>query len=142
MQQWVLAFHLIFVICWFAGLFYLPRLFVYHAMTTDSLSIARFTTMERKLYYGIIMPSALLATGTGLWLVLLNLHFYIQQAWMLTKFLLVLFVWIYQGLCGWHLNAFQYNKNRRSHVYYRWFNEVATALLIGIVICVIVQPSF
>src|SRR4029079_11127282 len=90
---WIKSLHLIFVITWFAGLFYLPRLFVYHAMSEDSISLERFKTMERKLYYGIMTPSAILATGFGIWLFSFNSAFYLQATWMRWKLALVLVLW-------------------------------------------------
>ena len=86
---WIKAFHIIFMVTWFAGLFYLPRLYVYHTMAEDEISINRFKIMERKLYYGIMTPGAVLTTLLGLWLLLLNLSFYTHQDWLHAKLLLV-----------------------------------------------------
>ncbi len=137
---WVKAFHIIFVVTWFSGLFYLPRLFVYHAMTEDAVSIARFKVMERKLYYGITMPSAVLATLFGLWLLWSNLPGYLQLGWMQAKLALVLLLWVYHFLCGHYRKQFLADANRHSHVFYRWFNEVPVVILIAVVILVIVKP--
>lgn len=137
---WIKAFHLIFVVTWFAALFYLPRLFVYHAMSDDSLSVARFKVMERKLYWGIMTPSAVLATALGTWLVWLNPAWYFSQGWLHAKLGLVLALWIYHGYCWRFLRSFAQDRNRHSHVFYRWFNEAPVLLLIGIIILVIVKP--
>ncbi len=137
---WIKAFHLIFVITWFAGLFYLPRLFVYHAMSQDTLSLARFKIMERKLYYGIMTPSGLLATGFGLWLLSLNYSMYLQTRWMQWKLGLVVVLWIYHLLCNRYRKQFERDMNRHSHVFYRWFNEVPVVVLFAVVLLVILKP--
>lgn len=139
-MRWVLAFHIIFVVTWFAGLFYLPRLFVYHANAADKISVDRFCVMERKLYYYIMMPSAVLASAFGLWLLFAHASYYSQQGWMHAKLLLVMVLWIYHIYCGYLCKQFANHKNRYSHRFYRWFNEVPSVLLIVIVILVIVQP--
>lgn len=139
---WIKAFHLVFVVTWFSGLFYLPRLFVYHSMAEDLVSIDRFKIMERKLYYGITTPSALIATALGLWLLILHMHVYMENGWMHVKLGLVALLWIYHLMCGHYYKKFKKDANRRSHVFFRWFNEFPVLLLIGIVIMVIVQPSF
>lgn len=138
--NWIKAFHLIFVVTWFSGLFYLPRLFVYHTLSHDEVSIARFKIMERKLYFGITMPSAILATLLGLWLLSYNFAGYLQQAWMETKLALVLVLWIYHIYLGKLYFAFKHDKNKHNHVFYRFLNEFPVLLLIAIVILVIVKP--
>ncbi len=140
-MAWVIALHIIFVICWFAGLFYLPRLFVYHAQTTDELSHARFKIMERKLFFGIMMPSAILTLITGVWL----LYAYAWQAyettwWLKLKLICVLLLFIFQGFCWKYLRDFNSDRNIHSHKFYRWFNEIPTVLLFIIVILVVVKP--
>ena len=137
---WIEAFHIIFMVTWFAGLFYLPRLFVYHADATDDISNERFKIMERKLFYAITTPSAVLTTLFGIALVYFYLPVYMQQGWMHTKLALVLLVWIYHILCGYHLKRFKANANTHSAKYFRWFNEVPIVLLIAIVILVVVKP--
>lgn len=137
---WIKAFHLIFVITWFAGLFYLPRLFVYHAMAHDELSLSRFKIMERKLYYGIMTPSGLLATGFGGWLFYFNYAVYLQSGWMQWKLVLVVVLWIYHLLCNHYRKQFARDANTHSHVFYRWFNEVPVVILIAVVVLVIVKP--
>jgi putative membrane protein len=134
---WVKSFHIVFVVAWFAGLFYLPRLFVYHALTTDSAGIERFKIMERKLYYGIMTPSAVLAVVLGLWL---WLGYGITGAWLHAKLALVILLIAYHGYCGRLLSDFKRDRNRHGHVYYRWFNEVPVLILIAVVILVVVKP--
>lgn len=137
---WIKAFHLIFVVTWFSGLFYLPRLYVYHAMATDQISLDRFKIMERKLYFGITTPSAILATVFGIWLLSFNFKDYLTAHWMQLKLLLVLILWIYHIYLGKLWLDFKNNKNRHGHVFYRWLNEFPVLLLIAIVILVIVKP--
>ena len=134
---WVKAFHIIFMVTWFAGLFYLPRLFVYHAMSDDSPSIERFKVMERKLFYGIMTPGAILTIVFGLWL---WLGFGISGGWLHTKLLLVVLLIAYHLYCGKLLSNFRQERNQHSHVFYRWFNEIPVVLLIAIVILVVVKP--
>ena len=136
---WIKAFHIIFVITWFAGLFYLPRLFVYHAMSTDSTSLERFKIMERKLFRGIMTPSAVLALLSGIAL----LHYvpgHLHTGWMVLKLVLVGFLIFYHVWCGVILKTFREDRNTRSHVWYRWFNEAPVVALVGIIVLVIVRP--
>jgi protoporphyrinogen IX oxidase len=135
---WVKSFHIIFVVTWFAGLFYLPRLFVYHALSSDAPSIERFKVMERKLYYGIMTPSAVLALGFGLWLWLA--WFPDAGAWLRVKLVLVLALVAYHLWCGRLVAAFRDDRNRHSHVWYRWFNEAPVLVLVAVVILVVVKP--
>jgi len=134
---WIKALHVIFMVTWFAGLFYLPRLFVYHAMSTDKTSIDRFKIMERKLFYGIMTPGGVLTVIFGLWL---WLGFGVTGGWMHIKFTLVLVLIAYHIYCGKLLNDFKTDRNTRSHVFYRWFNEFPVLLMIAIIILVIVKP--
>ena len=99
MFLWVKAFHIIFVVCWFAGIFYLPRLFVYHAQTRDNEGDERFKTMERKLYWGIMVPAMVLTVITGVWLLHLAPSF-AQQGWMYAKLGLVALLLGYHHVCG------------------------------------------
>lgn len=137
---WIKAFHVVFVVTWFAALFYLPRLFVYHAMADDKISLERFKIMERKLYRGIMTPSAILATALGIWLVLLNPHWYFSQGWFHAKLAMVVALWGYHFACYKFMRAFQEDRNLHNHVYYRWFNEAPVLLLIAIVVLVTVKP--
>ena len=138
---WVKAFHIISVITWFAALFYLPRLFVYHAMSEDKTSIERFKVMQRKLYRGIMMPSFVIATVLGLWLLQdYAWQAYAQQYWLHAKLFLVLLLIAYHFYCGHLVKVFARDKNTRSHVFYRYFNELPVLVLVAVVILVVVKP--
>lgn len=139
MYLWVKAFHLIFVVTWFAAIFYLPRLFVYHAMADDETGRERFKVMERKLYRGIMNPSAVLTLIFGGWLIWLNPS-WLQQGWLHAKLALVALLVGYHLYCGRLTLAFRDGCNAHGHVWYRWFNELPVALLVGIVILVVVKP--
>ena len=136
---WIKALHIVAVVCWFAALFYLPRLFVYHAMSEDEPSKARFIIMERKLYRGIMTPSMIATLVFGFWLLYLN-PAWVQMGWMHLKLLLVALLIAYHMMCGAQLKRFARAENARSHVFYRWFNEVPVLLLIVIVVLVVVKP--
>jgi len=138
---WVKAFHIMAVITWFAALFYLPRLFVYHAMCEDEAGNERFKVMERKLYRGIMTPSALIALVLGVWL----MSYYPMAAiasmgWLHVKLALVLVLFGYHGACGKMVKTFARDDNQRSHVFYRWFNELPVLILIAVVILAVVKP--
>lgn len=137
---WVKAFHIIFMVTWFAGLFYLPRLFVYHAMTEDTSGSERFKIMERKLYYGIMTPGAVLTASLGAWMLIDYDWKAAHTGWLHAKLMLVAILIIYHVYCGKLLADFKYDRNRRSHVFYRWFNEFPVLILIGVVILVVVRP--
>ncbi|WP_339489397.1 protoporphyrinogen oxidase HemJ [Pseudomonas sp. EL_65y_Pfl2_R95] len=137
---WLKALHIISMVCWFAGLFYLPRLFVYHAMSEDSASRERFCIMERKLYRGIMTPAMIATLIFGAALISLNPSYYFSQGWMHAKLVFVILLIGYQHMCGAQLKRFALGENSRSHVFYRWFNEAPVLALIGIVILVIVRP--
>ncbi len=134
------ALHIIALVAWFAGLFYLPRLFVYHADANDTISIERFKIMERRLYYAIMWPAAVLTTIFGVWLITYNWHYYLSVSWMHVKLALVFVLWGYHLVCGHFVRQFALNKNNYGHRFYRFFNEVPTLLLIGIVLLVVVKP--
>ncbi len=137
---WVKAFHVIFMVTWFSGIFYLPRLYVYHALAKDTLSIEHFKIMERRLYYGIMTPAGILTTFFGIWLLMYNLSGYLQQGWLQLKLLLVVILWIYHLYCGHLRKVFRDDRNQRSDKFYRIFNELPVFLLVAIVILVIVRP--
>ena len=138
---WVKAFHIIFMVTWFAGLFYLPRLFVYHAMSDDSVSHERFKVMERKLYYGIMTPGAIITIALGGWLLWEYAWLaYSKQGWLHAKLFLVAILIAYHLLCGKYLKAFKANSNQHGHVFYRWFNEFPVLILIAVTILVVVRP--
>ena len=133
---WVKAFHIIFVTSWFAGLFYLPRIFVNHAMETNPEAIQRLTLMEQKLYR-FMLPLAVLALGFGLWL---WLGYGITGKWMHPKLTLVLGLIAYHWYCGKIMRNFQARKNQRTHLWFRWFNELPVIVLTAVVILVVVKP--
>ena len=139
MYQWVLAFHIITVICWFAALFYLPRLFVYHVMSEDEISIERFKVMQRKLYRGIANPSMIATIIFGLWLVTL-VPAYLNEIWFQLKAGLVLLLIGYHHMCLSHMKRLAEDRNDKTHVYFRVFNEVPVLILVGVVILVVVKP--
>lgn len=136
---WIKSLHIIFVVTWFAGLFYLPRLFVYHTLATDAISIERFKIMERKLFYGIMTPSAVLAVGFGL--VLMMGQGMWREAWMHAKFALVLVLLAHHAYLGKLMIDFKHDRNRHGDRFYRWLNEIPAApVLFGAVILVVVKP--
>lgn len=137
---WVKAFHIIAVICWFAAIFYLPRLFVYHAMSEDRVSIDRFKIMERKLYRGIMTPSMIAVVILGGWLMSYNLNYYLSQGWIHAKLTLIAVLIAYHFYCGKIMMQFREDKNTRSHKFYRVFNEIPVFLLVAIVILAVVRP--
>lgn len=137
---WVKAFHIIFMVTWFAGLFYLPRLFVYHAMANDTLSLDRFKIMERKLYYGIMTPGAIFTILLGGWLISDNAVSYLHAPWMHAKLGLVILLLGYHHYLGRVVKRFKFDMNTRSHQYYRLINEIPVVFLILIVILVVVKP--
>ena len=124
------------VISWFAGIFYLPRLFVYHAMSDDQISNERFKIMERKLYNGIMMPAAIVTLASGFWL----LSYGFWGKWMVLKLLFVAAVIVYHLWCGIVIKRFAADQNQKSHVYYRVLNEVPVLMMVPIVILVVVKP--
>lgn len=134
---WVKALHIIFMVTWMAGIFYLPRLFVYHAMSEDTISIERFKIMERKLYYGIMAPGAVLTILFGSWLAF---GYGIGGGWLHAKLALVALLVLYHLYCGKLMGDFRRGQNRHTHRFYRILNEVPVLLLAGIVILVVVKP--
>ena len=134
---WIKALHISFMVTWFAALFYLPRLFVYHAMSDDAVSIERFKIMERKLFFGIMTPGALFTIVFGLWL---WLGYGFSGAWLHAKLGLVAVLLAYHVYCGKLLIDFKHDRNRHGHVFYRWLNEFPVLLLFAVVILVVVKP--
>ena len=135
---WIKALHIVFMVTWFAGLFYLPRLFVYHAQASDPVSIERFKIMERKLYFGIMMPGMVLTLAFGLWL---WLGYGITGGWLHAKLVLVALLIAHHCWLGKLLQDFRHDRNRHSHVFYRWINEIPAApILFLVVILVVVKP--
>ncbi|ABE48744.1 MULTISPECIES: protoporphyrinogen oxidase HemJ [Methylobacillus] len=134
---WIKAWHIVFMVTWFAGLFYLPRLFVYHAQTEDHVGSERFKIMERKLFFGIMTPGALLTIIFGLWL----WHGYgFSGGWLHAKLTLVALLIAYHLYCGKLLFDFKHDRNRHGHVFYRWLNELPVLVLVAVVILVVVKP--
>lgn len=137
---WVKAFHVIFMVTWFAGLFYLPRLYAYHADVEDEISNERFKIMEKKLF-AIMTIGALITIVLGLWM-LFDYAFsaYYTSFWLYIKLVLVVGLIYYHYYCYKVLVDFKFNANVRDRVYYKMINEVPVLFLIGIIILVIVKP--
>ncbi len=136
------AFHIIFMVTWFAGLFYLPRLFVYHASAEDAVSIERFKIMERKLLWNITTPSAILTLAFGSWLLALYPDGALAHlGWLQWKLALVALLVAYHGACIKLWLDFNHGRNQRSHLWYRWYNEAPVLLLVAIVLLVVLKPS-
>ena len=135
------AWHLISMVTWFAGLFYLPRLYVYHAQSDDLISKERFKIMERKLYYGITMPSAVLTFIFGGWLIYdYAWAVFGGQLWLTLKLGLLVLLLIYHVYCGILLADFARDQNRHTHVWYRWFNEIPVIMLVAIILLAVLKP--
>ena len=134
---WIKSLHIVFVVSWFAGLFYLPRLYVYHAEATDGPSRERFKVMERKLYRGIMTPSMVLTLVTGLWL---WLGYGFSGGWLHAKVALVALLVAYHFWMGAIRRTFERDANTRSHRFYRLVNEIPLVLLLAVVILVVVKP--
>ena len=135
---WIKALHVFSVIAWFAGLFYLPRQFVYHAQAEDAVSRERFKVMERKLYRGIMTPSMVITLATGLWLAWAAFGF--QGGWLHAKIALVVLLVAYHFWMRALMAGFARDANRHTHVYYRWVNEIPTVILLAVVVLVVVKP--
>ena len=135
---WMKSLHIIFVITWFAGLFYLPRLFVYHSMVaaTDREGNERFKIMERKLFFGIMTPGGILTIVFGLWL---WLGYGITGTWLHIKLALVAALIAYHVYCGKLMFDFKHDRNRYGHVFYRWLNELPTVILVAVVLLVVLK---
>jgi protoporphyrinogen IX oxidase len=136
----VKSLHIIFMVTWFAGLFYLPRLFVYHAQAApdDTIGIERFKIMERRLYSGIMTPAAVLTIAFGLWL---WLGYGISGGWLHAKLALVALLVAFHIYLGMLMRDFAHDRNRHSHVFYRWLNEIpALPILVAVVLLVVMKP--
>ena len=140
MLEYIRAFHIIGMVCWFAGIFYLPRLFVYHAMSDDTPSQERFAVMERKLYRGIMTPAMIFTWACGLLMIALAPSIYLTQGWLHAKLVLVVLLTIYHLSCGRVRVRLMDNPKFKSHVYWRWFNEIPVFILIAVVILAVVKP--
>lgn len=135
---WIKSLHIIFMVTWFAGLFYLPRLFVYHAQSDDHLSNQRFKIMQRKLFWGITTPGGILTILFGSWLIT-YMPSALSQGWFQAKLFLVVLLVIYHLYCGKLLYDFKHDRNRKSHVWFRWFNEAPVIALVIIIFLVEIQ---
>jgi len=133
------ALHIVFMVTWFAGLFYLPRLFVYHALAEDRPSIERFKLMERKLFWGIATPGGVLTVASGLWLWLA--WFDVAGLWLHAKLALVGLLVAYHLWCAKLMLDFRRERNTRSHLWLRWFNEIPTVILVAVVLLVVFKPQ-
>lgn len=139
MYEWIRAFHIIFMVTWFAGLFYLPRLYVYHAMAENQASFELFKIMERRLF-GIMTLGAVLTAGFGVWMLILSEGLILSMGWFHAKAFLLILLLAYHYGCWRIMQTFRADHNQRSHQWYRWFNEIPGALLILIVIFAVVKP--
>ena len=137
-MPWIKAWHVIFMVTWFAGLFYLPRLFVYHASTTDAAGIERFRVMEARLF-GIMTIGAILTAVFGAWLLARNPAL-LETGWLRAKLALVLLLVGYHVWCGRLVRTLAAGKSAHSARWYRWFNEIPSLLLIGIVLLAVARP--
>lgn len=138
---WLKALHLIFMVTWFAGLFYLPRLFVYHAMSDDQISNDRFKVMERKLFFGIMTPGMILTLVFGIWMLIdYAWVLYSGNGWLHAKLFLLLLLIVYHGFCLKWLLDFKHDRNERSHVFFRWINEIPVLFLVAMTILAVVKP--
>jgi protoporphyrinogen IX oxidase len=135
---WVKSLHIVFMVTWFAGLFYLPRLFVYHALAEDFASRERFKVMERRLYRGIMTPGGVLTVAFGLWLWLG--WFRGAGGWLYAKLALTGLLVIYHLWCAVLLRDFAADRNEKSHLWYRVFNEFPTLVLFAVVLLVVLKP--
>jgi putative membrane protein len=137
---WLKALHIIFVVTWFAGLFYMPRLFVYHATATDTVSKERFKVMEHKLYRIIMNPSMIATLIFGLWLLVESWQAFSSQGWIWLKIVLVLLLIGYHHYCLRIIKAFADDRLPHSEKFFRIFNEMPALVLIVAVILVVVKP--
>jgi putative membrane protein len=128
------------MVTWFSGLFYLPRLYVYHAQATDEISDTRFKVMEKKLFYGITTPGGILTLVFGLWLLSFNWSTYLQMRWLQIKLGLIFLLIIYHIYLGKLLYDFKQDRNKYGATFYRWLNEVPVLFLIGIILLAIIRP--
>lgn len=142
MYLWIKALHLVFVVTWFAALFYLPRLFVYHAMARDKgdhQAIDYFRIMERKLYRGIMLPSMIGVLVFGLWLLSMVPGF-LSQGWLHAKLALVVLLIGYHHVCLAYMKRLAAGNCHKSHVFFRWFNEAPVIALLAIILLAVVKP--
>ncbi|HKK23551.1 MAG TPA: CopD family protein [Pseudohaliea sp.] len=136
---WLRALHIIFVVCWFAGLFYLPRIFVYFAASEDSATRAQLAVMSRRLYR-FVTPFMVLTVVFGVWMITLAPDYYLTATWLWLKLAGVAFLIVYHFQCGRYVKAINEDSDSHSHVFYRFFNEVPVLFLFAIVFLVVLKP--
>lgn len=137
---WIKALHVIFMVTWFAGLFYLPRLFVYHADCHDEAGHQRFLVMERKLY-AIMTIGGVVTAVFGIWLIL-GWHWPIAELWLQIKLALVAALIAYHLWCARLVKQFRVGDNRHSGIFFRWFNEFPALILVAVVLLAVLRPSY
>jgi len=135
---WLKALHIIFMTSWFAGLFYLPRIYVNLAMAEREETYQHLLIMARKLYR-FVTPFMIITVGLGLWMLYLNQGLW-STIWFKLKIALVVLLIIYHFICGQYLKQFTTNKSEKSHVFYRWFNEFPVLVLFAAVLLVVLKP--
>ena len=140
MHEWLKAFHLISMVAWFAALFYLPRLFVYHSMAEDKISIERFKTMESKLYRQIANPSMYFTIICGILMIYLAPKYYMAQYWLHAKIGIIVLLIGYHHVCYYYLRRFAEDANTKSDRYFRVFNEIPVLFLVAIIILAVMKP--
>lgn len=136
---WLRAFHIIFVVCWFAGLFYLPRIFVYYAASEHAQVRNQLAEMARRLYR-FVTPFMVIAVALGIAMLLKNPAYYLSTGWMWLKLGGVAFLIVYHFICGRYVRAINNNSNRHDHVFYRFFNEIPVLFLFAIVLLAVLKP--
>ncbi|MEM1154836.1 MAG: CopD family protein [Pseudomonadota bacterium] len=139
MYLWLKAFHIIFVVCWFAGLFYLPRIFVYYAASEHPQTRLQLAVMSRKLYR-FVTPFMYLSVAFGLAMIVMNYSYLLQAKWMWIKLLAVAVLVVYHLQCGRYVHAINENRDEHTHVFFRFFNEIPVLFLFGIVILAVLKP--
>ena len=136
---WLKALHIIFVVCWFAGLFYLPRIFVNYAAAENPDTRATLAQMAHRLYR-FITPFMVILAALGLWLIALNADYYLQAKWLWLKLGGMAFLVVYHLQCGRYVKAMLEERDDHSHVFYRFFNEVPVLFLFAMVILAVLKP--
>ena len=136
---WLKALHIVFVVCWFAGLFYLPRIFVYYAASEHEAVRAQLAIMARRLYR-FVTPFMVIAIALGLAMMAMNPDYYLQAKWLWLKLGGVAFLVVYHFTCGHYVNAINDDRNAHNHVFYRFFNEVPVIFLFAMVILAVLKP--
>lgn len=136
---WLKALHIIFVVCWFAGLFYLPRIFVYYAASEHAETRQQLAIMARKLYR-FVTPFMFIAIALGIAMIATNPDYYLHATWLWLKLAGVAFLVVYHLQCGRFVHAINENSNRHTHVFYRFFNEVPVIFLFAIVLLAVLKP--